>query len=247
MSKDFEKEYRDLVSLEIPDLWDRIDAALPEKESKPEKNNTVEFNKETAKKRKKNPWPYIIPAISAAAIILFVAIPAIVLMSGGLNGSKAAVATDSLKEAENEAMMDTEYYEAAFEEDATNGSKSFAAADNASQLQGNENVAPAEIEFESETPNTEVVYIPDIEGYDTNERFEAYIEQIDVEDDEIIATVQYGVNIKLNADDEVLIPTQKYIIDSEGFVPKEAGVYGGLLRTVDDNTIEIYIYENYFK
>lgn len=252
MSKDFEKEYRDLAALEIPDLWDRIEAALPEKTKTEASDNVIQFKEETQRttsKRKKNIWPYVIPAVSAAALIVVVAIPAVLLMSGAIGNHKTETAAgfagaQSYDEAPQQDVCYEE--EACYEigdETYSNELQIKGAGATEATVKSGPDIAPS---FDDE-----VVNIPPVDGYDMNNRFEAYLENIIAQDDEVSAYVNYGVTTDIaSSARDVLKSTEDgvtYVIDVNGFVPSETGVYGGLYRVIDDNLIELYIYENYFE
>lgn len=129
MSKDFEKEYRELAQSEIPDLWNRIEAGLTEK-SAPEKEAAAEevieretieneeTEKETAQKeglkRKRNNriYRYLKRYSAAAAAVLCAAliIPAMFLISrfGGKSSSSDMSAGESAAEAVFDSAEGTE-------------------------------------------------------------------------------------------------------------------------------------------
>ena len=78
MSKRLEEEYRQMVNEQVPDLWNRIEAGLKEKNSPP-----VQAVKAEAKPKKKVifrilPWA---GGVAAAALIFILVIPAIVSMT----------------------------------------------------------------------------------------------------------------------------------------------------------------------
>ena len=78
MSKRLEEEYRQMVNDQVPDLWNRIEAGLKEKNSPP-----VQAIKAEAKPKKKVifrilPWA---GGVAAAALIFILVIPAIVSMT----------------------------------------------------------------------------------------------------------------------------------------------------------------------
>ena len=98
MSKNFEEEYKNMVQAEVPDLWGRIEAGLREKEVKatPEtvsapveatkapEQATVTGESVKAPAKKKNVIFKILPwvgGIAAAALILIIAIPTVILVS----------------------------------------------------------------------------------------------------------------------------------------------------------------------
>ena len=78
MSKRLEEEYRQMVNDQVPDLWNRIEAGLKEKNSPP-----VQAVKAATKPKKKVifrilPWA---GGVAAAALIFILVIPAIVSMT----------------------------------------------------------------------------------------------------------------------------------------------------------------------
>lgn len=232
MSKDFEKEYRELVSLEIPDLWDRIDAALVEKEKKDDTGNVISFDKavgtdnEGAKqvslnKKRKKIWPYVIPAVSVAALLL-VAIPAVLLLAGGntkstTNESTATMAFDTVTR--------DEMYE---------GEESQMTDDNFSSAYAIEKSADHELAVEclESEPNE----------YDENNRFTVLFEEIIEEDGNTYAVISFDSSDEAGEGQNILSTWQNdFLIDPEGLVPQNPGVYSGLFKMLDDNTIELYV------
>ena len=100
MSKHLDEEYKKMIAAEVPDLWDRIEANLPEKQiaktgenadatEKSENINAVQ----PAPKKKKPVIFKILPwagAATAAALLLMVALPAILLSNLGKKNQKSA-------------------------------------------------------------------------------------------------------------------------------------------------------------
>ncbi|MCR5209762.1 MAG: hypothetical protein K6C99_06100 [Lachnospiraceae bacterium] len=87
--KDFASEYRKSVEMEIPDLWDRINAGIDAKEKEKEDEKTAESTAEirkfgSAKKPRRNPAVYVMPAV-AAVICIGVMIP--LFMNGGMKNA----------------------------------------------------------------------------------------------------------------------------------------------------------------
>ncbi len=91
MNKNFEEAYQAEVQLNIPDLWNRIEAGLPEKAIVKEcavaepvapfvpVNQEVKENKEVKKTKKKNPYAWIKWAsLAAAGLLVVIMIPAVV-------------------------------------------------------------------------------------------------------------------------------------------------------------------------
>lgn len=133
MSKNFEEEYKNMVASEVPDLWGRIEAGLREKEVKavpeeavkqePEVTATatpepVQAAAEPAKSapaKKKNVIFKILPwvgGIAAAALILIVAVPTVILVSRSKSTKSAtmenaAYTIDMEPAAQRETMQDS--------------------------------------------------------------------------------------------------------------------------------------------
>lgn len=129
MSKNFENEYIALTQVEVPDLWDRIEAGLtPRSAQNPEKNEAsiIDFKRETVSEKetgdvketkKKAPLYFIkkYKTVLAAAICVIVILPAAVVigrMGIGLGGAKS----ESADTAADETMEYTVTSEAAAEE-----------------------------------------------------------------------------------------------------------------------------------
>lgn len=101
--KDLKKEYEEMILPDIPDLWDRIEAALPMEEETPAPIKPF-------KKAKIYRWSTVI----AACLCVFIILP-VALMGGRGCGSEYA-ASDSAPAAMDEGM---EYMEEAVAEDTT--------------------------------------------------------------------------------------------------------------------------------
>lgn len=116
MSKNFEEAYKAEVQQNIPDLWNRIESALPEKRIVPEESATTAFhgvkaeqtnlNHKSNQKKKKNPYAWIKWASLAAAAMLVVLLLPVVAGLGilGILGSKSS---SDMAAAESEAMQET--------------------------------------------------------------------------------------------------------------------------------------------
>lgn len=79
MSKRLEDEYRQMVNEQVPDLWNRIEAGLKEKNSPPV---TVTETKKNTKKKvifRILPWA---GGVVAAAVIFILVVPALLSMTG---------------------------------------------------------------------------------------------------------------------------------------------------------------------
>lgn len=117
MSKRLEEEYRQMVNDQVPDLWNRIEAGLKEKNSPP-----VQAVKAAAKPKKKVifriiPWA---GGVAAAALIFILVIPAIVSMTRkgntktasaemfNANGAAYEMAENAMAET-TDAVDDVEY------------------------------------------------------------------------------------------------------------------------------------------
>lgn len=123
MSKSLENEYKEAVMNDLPDLWDRIEAALPvseessEKETQPQNENVKTANENVipvAKKKKHKIWPYFAVAAPIAAIALIALVPVTVLlvnfgfktMFASNTGASAPMAIMSSSKSENPAMCE---------------------------------------------------------------------------------------------------------------------------------------------
>ena len=117
MSKRLEEEYRQMVNDQVPDLWNRIEAGLKEKNSPP-----VQAVKAATKPKKKVifrilPWA---GGVAAAALIFILVIPAIVSMTRkgntktasaemiNANGAAYEMAENAMAET-TDAVDDVEY------------------------------------------------------------------------------------------------------------------------------------------
>ncbi len=79
MSRDFEKEYKQFAQMEAPDLWDRIEAGLKEKDV-PEQEKTVVVQENGNKKKSVLAIFRKYQAVAAALLCLIIMIPAVLLM-----------------------------------------------------------------------------------------------------------------------------------------------------------------------
>ncbi len=112
MSKNFEKEYIALTEVEVPDLWDRIEAGLtPKSAQNPEKNEAslIEFQKEVVSenesenKKKQAPLYFMkkYKTVLVAAVCVIVILPAAVLLGQmGMGGAKEESAAADMAAAE---------------------------------------------------------------------------------------------------------------------------------------------------
>ena len=112
MSKDFEKEYIALTEVEVPDLWDRIEAGLtPKSAQKPNTNEAslTEFQKEVVSENKSENKKISAPlyfmkkykTVLAAAVCVIVILPAAVLLGQmGMGGVKEECAPADMAAAE---------------------------------------------------------------------------------------------------------------------------------------------------
>ena len=114
MSKNFEEEYKNMVQAEVPDLWGRIEAGLREKDVKaasetaakqtfeevtaPEKTSPEPVKSATGKKKnvifKILPWA---GGIAAAALILIIAIPTVILVNRAKNTKSATMEENAVQ------------------------------------------------------------------------------------------------------------------------------------------------------
>jgi hypothetical protein len=112
MSKDFAKEYKDAVVNDLPDLWDRIEAALPEDVNAQDDATTpvapIEFKKEEKPKKKKKKLVWLYAVIPAAAIILVVLIPVGALLTAGIFGLTTKQSSNSMAAAAPAAASDSD-------------------------------------------------------------------------------------------------------------------------------------------
>ncbi len=134
MSRNFEEEYRQMIDSELPDLWDRIEAQLPDVAAASEVSERISSVSETSKtgnagadrRRKRFPDRRMRSVIAAAAAILCIlaALPVLFLPRKDMSDSEAniaaqedgAVAGGSMDTAETAADCGAdEYYENSLE------------------------------------------------------------------------------------------------------------------------------------
>lgn len=118
--KQLEIEYKNAISLEVPDLWNRIEAGIDEYEATKKTDNISYIKEETKKEEKTNRVNSkkviaYIGRISAAAVCLILAIGAFNLMRGSKNTAEMATsdapatADFAASEASDEAPAVAEY------------------------------------------------------------------------------------------------------------------------------------------
>lgn len=143
MNKDFEKAYKELAEIEVPDLWNRIEAGLSEKSApgtEKKTNSLLIFIKRYS-------------ALAAAVVCAVIIIPAIIVtkqaMGGKLYSESASAGTSS-----EETFDTTEAFDAAEMAEETVDEESFMEAETASVT---EESSPEEPEKETEDMPTENV------------------------------------------------------------------------------------------
>lgn len=118
--KQLEIEYKNAISLEVPDLWNRIEAGIDEYEATKKTDNISYIKEETKNEEKTNRVSSkkviaYIGRISAAAVCLILAIGAFNLMRGSKNTAEmatsdaTATADFAASEASDEAPAVAEY------------------------------------------------------------------------------------------------------------------------------------------
>ncbi len=94
MSRNFEEEYRQMIDSELPDLWDRIEAQLPDVAAAPEVSERISSVSETAKTGNAGTGRRMRAVIAAAAAILCVlaALPVLLLPRKDMSASETNIA-----------------------------------------------------------------------------------------------------------------------------------------------------------
>lgn len=99
MERDFEQEFRELKQNEVPDLWNRIEAALPEKKAAavlPEENKTMPVERYVLKKRMSwRNWGILIAACFCVLILIPVMFLRIADYSGDTGSDSSSMNSDS--------------------------------------------------------------------------------------------------------------------------------------------------------
>lgn len=134
MNRNFEQEYKELAKMEVPDLWDRIEAGLTEKStpsSSPQKPVVVPFVKRYS-------------ALAAAILCAILIIPVAGVMKQVSGGSSKSSDTAMMEETTEEAA---DFEASMAEETEAGGEEMFAAAAAAEEDTFEE--APAEAAEES--------------------------------------------------------------------------------------------------
>lgn len=155
MSKDFEKAYKELAEIEVPDLWGRIEAGLTEK-SAPDKGSVIidrsvtDEKTDTVKIKKKSKVTIFIKrysSLAAAVLCLAIIVPALIFMKqSGMDKSSSDTAV--AEEAYDAACETTEMTEEPAEMAEVTGS--MAAADTTEETAGMVNAASAAAAPEAE-------------------------------------------------------------------------------------------------
>lgn len=112
MSKDFEQAYKELSQIEVPDLWDRIEAGLTERSTSKESETKIENEKD---KKNKTIFLYMkrYSAVAAALLCVVIAVPVIFVMKQYGNKNYEST-SESAQTAEAEEMYDmAQSYDAA--------------------------------------------------------------------------------------------------------------------------------------
>jgi len=114
MNKEFEKQYRDYITEQVPDMWDRIEAGLKEKgaaeksmtEAAFGKKNTVQVSGERRRVRRMNKAAIILVPAAAVVFLCFLVSPALLENrskpeGGAMNASPARSEEWEFEAAEN--------------------------------------------------------------------------------------------------------------------------------------------------
>lgn len=135
MNKDFEKAYKELAEIDVPDLWDRIEAGLSEKsapEAEKKRNSFIIFAKRYS-------------ALAAAIVCVVIIIPAMIAMKQTM-GSKSYSEGTSMDSAASEAFDIAETTEEAAEmaEEAAEMAEEFVREESADEAPAMEEAASAD-------------------------------------------------------------------------------------------------------
>lgn len=108
MNKDFEKAYKELAKIEVPDLWDRIEAGLTEKSAPGEGSVTIDKSNEkeriNAEKTSKKPQVILFvkrySSLAAAVLCAVIIVPALIIMKqAGISKSSSSGSAAAAEEA----------------------------------------------------------------------------------------------------------------------------------------------------
>lgn len=108
MSNSFEKEYKQQINEQLPDLWDRIESRLPEKSTTPE---TIQRRTTTKRKSKQKQTITMIVTLAASIMIALIAVP-IVLFNGAKSKSAEMYSDSEYDMAETAEATEAEVTEA---------------------------------------------------------------------------------------------------------------------------------------
>lgn len=147
MSRDFEQEFRQLKLNEVPDLWDRIEAGLSERQTLPSASKDMTAAIKQYRSSGKSAWRRW-GTLAAACICVAIILPALSIVIGSLGGKKTNCSDNAMSSgspAADETNMThvSETAEAAAEE--TEGYDTVAAAEeyDVAGTAGNEGMAAA--------------------------------------------------------------------------------------------------------
>ncbi len=99
MNRDFEQEYQELAKMEVPDLWDRIEAGLTEKSTPVSSKKSVVI-----------PFIKRYSTLAAALLCVILMIPVLGIMkqaAGGSNKSGSAFTTEAVEDTVYESAAET--------------------------------------------------------------------------------------------------------------------------------------------
>lgn len=108
MSNSFEKEYKQQINEQLPNLWDRIESRLPEKSTTPE---TVLKGTTTKRKSKQKQTITMIVTLAASIMLALIAVP-IVLFNGAQSKSADMYSDSEYDMAETAEATEAEVTEA---------------------------------------------------------------------------------------------------------------------------------------
>ncbi len=108
MSNSFEKEYKQQINEQLPDLWDRIESRLPEKSTTPE---TIQRRTTTKRKSKQKQTITMIVTLAASIMLALIAVP-IVLFNGAQSKSADMYSDSEYDMAETAEATEAEVTEA---------------------------------------------------------------------------------------------------------------------------------------
>lgn len=254
MNKNFEEAYKEQILSDLPDLWDRIEAALPEDNTINETNKT----KPAQKKKKKASIKWLYTAIPVlAAVFLIVPLGAFFIGAGLLSLSRSNSKADTtanftysmpVSEAAQTFVANDDYEEESYSVDAIEGTEEVV-EDYIEPMVPTEAIGnSADISIETELGDSETLKNQTLDEYindNNSERFNHSYDFTTDFDDVTAQLVATNITVKVTG-----FYTNEQGLNAELMVVKVADEYtetdtGRLFAFVQDECLCAHVYKDY--